>query len=222
MRANVGWSLRELSERSGESKDMIHRMERGETMTYQALSRVAVALGSTVPIVTRPTEREMRPVLDQSEERVWYLHSAMEKEIPSRYAESALHTEAVRRSLVESGTEQVFGSVPRSTFIGMRLSPNILEIYGPSIRRSHPGEEYLYCVRGTATVTLGETMYTLRTGDGILFFATTKHQYAPAESVLPEELPVILLSVAHGSGAGAIKHPPGLKSEDTDATDGEH
>ncbi len=71
-----------------------------------------------------------------------------------------------------------------------KVLPSILELHSASEVRSHPGEEFVFVLRGIASVTVGETTHTLKEGESIDFWSEEPHSYAPAGSA-----PALVLSV---------------------------
>ena len=73
-----------------------------------------------------------------------------------------------------------------------RLLPTVLELYGPSEKRSHSGEEMVYVLKGTARITVGTESFDLTEGESATFWSAEEHLYAPAEGA---KLPVRVLSI---------------------------
>jgi quercetin dioxygenase-like cupin family protein len=73
-----------------------------------------------------------------------------------------------------------------------RVLPSVLDISGPSQLRSHPGEEFVYVLEGTATIRVGDVEHTLDAGESMAFWGSEPHRYGVAEG---SPLPVRLLSL---------------------------
>jgi quercetin dioxygenase-like cupin family protein len=72
----------------------------------------------------------------------------------------------------------------------------LLELHGETEPTTHAGEEFLFCLRGRARLTVAGRSYTLEEGDAATFWSAEKHSYAPAhEKRSADEPPVLLLSV---------------------------
>ena len=72
LRAEQGWSLDALAERSGISRATLSRLERGETSpTASLLGRLCTAYGRTMSRLLAETEGESAQVLRASEPVVW-------------------------------------------------------------------------------------------------------------------------------------------------------
>jgi hypothetical protein len=73
------------------------------------------------------------------------------------------------------------------------LLPSVLELYSVSQPRSHAGEEFVYILRGKATIGVGGTLHTLSEGEAMTFWSEEEHSYAPALD--SPVMPVRVLSV---------------------------
>ena len=76
MRLRQGLSLRELARRAGLSKDGLLRLERGDSISYEALTAVCTVLSTHITLLARPESAEDElVVLTASENQVWISHS---------------------------------------------------------------------------------------------------------------------------------------------------
>jgi quercetin dioxygenase-like cupin family protein len=73
-----------------------------------------------------------------------------------------------------------------------QLLPNVIELYGESEKRTHPGEETVYVLEGTLELTIGGTVYRLEKDEAATFWCSEEHSYAPVKG---SSLPVRILSV---------------------------
>lgn len=72
LRGAAGLSLEQLAERSGVSRAMLSRIERGESSpTAQLLNRVCAGLGVTLSALFAAAERTEAPLIRRSEQPVW-------------------------------------------------------------------------------------------------------------------------------------------------------
>ncbi|MFD4602403.1 helix-turn-helix domain-containing protein [Streptomyces sp. NPDC058464] len=72
LRAEHGWSLGELAERSGVSRSTLSRAERAETSpTAALLNRLCHVYGRTMSQLLSEVEAEPAPVLRAAEQQVW-------------------------------------------------------------------------------------------------------------------------------------------------------
>ncbi|MFJ9562555.1 helix-turn-helix domain-containing protein [Streptomyces fuscichromogenes] len=77
LRAEHGWSLGELAERSGVSRSTLSRAERAETSpTAALLNRLCHVYGRTMSQLLSEVEAEPAPVLRAAEQQVWTDHTS--------------------------------------------------------------------------------------------------------------------------------------------------
>ncbi|WP_282701475.1 XRE family transcriptional regulator [Streptomyces sp. CC219B] len=142
LRAERGWSLGELAERSGVSKSTLSRAERAETSpTASLLNRLCAVYGRTMSQLLSEVEAAPARVVRAADQQVW--------EDPAagfvRRSVSPPHA-ALRGELVEG-----------------RLAPGADVAYD---RPPVPGlEQHLWILEGELDVTDGETEHHLTVGD---------------------------------------------------------
>jgi transcriptional regulator with XRE-family HTH domain len=151
LREQNGYSLRALAKRCGLSITSISQIERGENSpTVSTLHRLASALD--VPIVEF-FHAELAPKL------VW-----------------------IKRG---SGLSSSLNGVVMES-LGIGLDNQQLEPFRVSIKPgagevdhpiSHPGEEFVHCLRGIIEYHVGDRNIQLARGDSLLFDATQPHTY---------------------------------------------
>lgn len=151
LREKQGLSLRALSERSGLSINAISLIERGaNSPTVSSLHQLATALG--VPISSLFADPREQTVVAT--------------------------TAAVRLR------SQANGITMESLGIGLRdqqiepfliiLEPGAGNIGQPV---SHPGEEFVYCLEGEISYSVGHGLYRLSAGDSLLLQASEPHAF---------------------------------------------
>jgi transcriptional regulator with XRE-family HTH domain len=149
-----GLSLESLSTRSGVSRSMISKVERGEAVpSTVVLSRLAEALGTTFAELMMPApEREIlvipaahQPVL--RDEASGFLRRVLSPVLPGR------------------GIDFVLNTLPPGAGTG-DFTPH------------RPGvEEYIYVLRGRLRATLGANVAVLEAGDSLFFEASMSHGF---------------------------------------------
>jgi transcriptional regulator with XRE-family HTH domain len=163
-------SVRELAERAGVNKNTVLRLEKGLTPSYATLNRVCEALGVHVAQLTQPEPDERETI--------------------------SLHARALEGREPLASDESVLLSSLKCRLPGGRINAAIMELYTDSSESSnHPGEEFVFCLRGTAKLLVAGRPYVLSEGDAASFWCTEKHTYGVAEGADEEKLPVILLTV---------------------------
>jgi hypothetical protein len=78
---------------------------------------------------------------------------------------------------------------------GGKLNCWLLDLRGPTEPTTHPGEEFLFCLRGRAKLTVAGRCYMLDEGDAATFWCAELHGYEPVEELEPGDPSVLLLSV---------------------------
>ncbi|MBN1996203.1 helix-turn-helix transcriptional regulator [candidate division KSB1 bacterium] len=94
---------------------------------------------------------------------------------------------------IESGKVQRHQRVPDASDAGMTtgdlhyklpggdMAAKVIEVRSRSTRRSHPGEELLFCLTGTIGVEISDVKVTLNKGDALFFWGTEPHVYFNAD-----------------------------------------
>jgi uncharacterized cupin superfamily protein len=76
------------------------------------------------------------------------------------------------------------------------MEQGLMEIHQPSKGTYvHRGEEFIYCMRGEALITVDGDPCLLKEGDAICFDANLPHAYAPGHPLKPKEEPTLVLVV---------------------------
>ena len=189
-----GWSVDEVAQRSGVSRDTVMRVEKGKrcnNKSFQAL-RSAYALFSA-QLVKHPIESEHYSVCHADQIR-WMAANLKDhkgrpvKDIDYSFVDDA--SERQRRANL--GYQRFFTGFIRSELADGVMSSGIMEIYNTSPVDQHFGEEFIYCLSGEAQITVEGDSCHLAAGDSMVFDALSRHQYAPVEG---SPLPAIILFV---------------------------
>lgn len=159
-RKKKGWSLRELSRRSGISVSALSKVERGElSLTYDKLQQLADGLGIEVAALfskaggngpLQPNTRRSYSPADSGETIATanYLHRYTHTDL-SRKAFTPIHAEVNARTLTE------FGDLVK-----------------------HQGEEYCYVLEGEVTLhTEHYAPLIVKAGESVYFDSTMGHAY---------------------------------------------
>ncbi|MYS93053.1 MULTISPECIES: helix-turn-helix domain-containing protein [Streptomyces] len=142
LRAEHGWSLGELADRSGVSRSTLSRAERAETSpTASLLNRLCAVYGRTMSQLLSEVEAEPAPVLRAADQLVW-------RDQASGF---------VRRSVSPPH------SALRGELVEARLSP------GADIAYDRPPvtglEQHIWVLAGALDVTAQDTEHHLGAGD---------------------------------------------------------
>ncbi|MFI0503676.1 helix-turn-helix domain-containing protein [Streptomyces albogriseolus] len=142
LRAEHGWSLGELAERSGVSRSTLSRAERAETSpTASLLNRLCAVYGRTMSQLLSEIEAEPAPVVRATDQPVWQDRASgfVRRSVSPPHA-------GLRGELVE-------GRLTAGADI-------------PYDRPPVPGlEQHIWVLEGTLAVTVGDTEHRLDEGD---------------------------------------------------------
>lgn len=180
-------SIRDLASAAGMSKTSIVRLEAGEPVRPATILRACEALSIHVERLGNLSADEVQPaVVHRRHEERWL-------DLDDRASGPLLglqraSTEEERRSANVDATICII----RSRLEEGRMLPSVIEAYGPSSVRSHPGEEFVYVLSGRALIEVGNQVYELQEGEAMTFRSAELHRYAPAD---PSDVPVRILSV---------------------------
>jgi len=197
VRVRKGLSVRELADRAGLNKDTIVKLDKGNTPTYRTLCSVCDALGVTVVQLLKPEadaefgDEVVAVHSRRSETRVPRSHLVIEPSDPK----SVRVRSAEERQLV-AADDSVLLSWLACRLPGGKLNSWLLELRDETVPTNHAGEEFVFCLRGSARLTVAGRSYELEEGDAATFWSAEIHSYAPSErAVAAGDLPVLLLSV---------------------------
>ncbi|WP_437014141.1 helix-turn-helix domain-containing protein [Streptomyces sp. enrichment culture] len=142
LRAERGWSLEELAERSGVSRSTLSRAERAQTSpTASLLNRLCAVYGRTMSQLLSEVEAQPVPLVRAADQPVWEDRAAgfVRRSVSPPHA-------GLRGELVEG-----------------RLAAGADLAYD---RPPVPGlEQHIWVLDGTLEVTAGDTAHRLRAGD---------------------------------------------------------
>jgi transcriptional regulator with XRE-family HTH domain len=154
-RAERGWSLQQLADRSGLSPAAIHKIEKsGMTPTIASLMKIAAALGKSVSYFIDESE-PLRPVTH------------------IRAGERALLYTSKQGLTLEniSGRYGPFFVAGAEAYVEPRADS------GP-VPMEHPGEELVVLLQGSMRFVVGGESYVLAKGDSLHFRTTLPHSWS--------------------------------------------
>ncbi|MFE4690440.1 helix-turn-helix domain-containing protein [Streptomyces sp. NPDC056749] len=146
LRTEHGWSLDELSRRTGVSRSTLSRLERGElSPTTAALGRLCTVYGRTMSNLLMEVEAEPPQLVPLARQPVW----RDERSGFTRRSVSPPHT-GLRAEIVE-------GTLDAGADISYENAPV-------------PGvEQHIWVLEGTVEITVDGTVHTVREGDCLRF-----------------------------------------------------
>ena len=191
-RMKAGLSIRELADRSGVNKDTIVKLEHGHTPSYRTLCRVCDGLGVTVVQLLKPELDD-----DASDAPVAVHARKTETRVGLRtLRDEQAKVRGVGQRQVLAADEAVRLSWLACRLRGGQMNSWLLELRGETEPTTHAGEEFVFCLKGSATVTVAGVPYDLDEGDAATFWSAEPHSYAPSARALKAgDLPVLVLSV---------------------------
>jgi len=152
-RAERGWSLAQLAQRSGLSAAAVHKIEKsGMTPTIASLMKVAAALGKSVAyFVDEPSTPDVNVIRGDERARVYTSKQGLElRNLSGRYGGFAM---AGADALVEPRADS--GPTPMN----------------------HPGEELVIVTAGAIEFTVDGEAHTIAAGDSIHFRTLLPHSW---------------------------------------------
>jgi mannose-6-phosphate isomerase-like protein (cupin superfamily) len=203
-RLRQGRSIRELASAAGLSTTSIVRMEQGGATYPLTVVKVCAALGLHLASLANPSGEgsDNAAVHHHSDDR-WFDLTDFGAG-PLGGLDRPLTPEE-RAQFVAAGADVPL-LILKSRLPEGRLLSTIIEVFAPSESRSHPGEEFVFVLEGSAQISVGIRTFLLEQGESIVFRSAEPHAYAP-NPALPQSLPVRLLSVRLDDRPGKKKSP---------------
>jgi transcriptional regulator with XRE-family HTH domain len=168
LRLGLGLSLRALAAETGFSPSLISQVEHGHAMpSIGSLERIAMALGVSLSTFFAEADTNAEGLV----------RANARQKLTSTW--SPVSIEALRPIKVPGTLEPVL----------IVLAPGGRSGKFPT---AHAGEKFVLVLDGEVTLTLGDEVYGLRTGDAITFAATMPHQL---ENTSAEPAHVVIVAV---------------------------
>lgn len=189
LRESQAFSIREVAERAGISKNSIVRLEQGRGTQAITVMKVCSVLGIHVERLAAPNSDDVVAVVHQKTDDRWFDAVNMAS-TPLLGKDRALTAKELKRA-VDQGAHTPLNLL-RCRLPGGKILPSILEIRQKSPVRSHVGEEFVYVLSGAATITVGKKKYRLKEGECVTFWSAEPHTYEPTD---PKKIPARILSI---------------------------
>ena len=207
LRLNKNLSVRDLADRAGVDKNTILRVEKGLSVSGRTLERVCAALDVYVSRLLLPEPEEGETVvIHRRAAEVWWPYPGMGDPFPSASPEVEASTTSETNPGPHPKPKVTQEITPRGSIASLacrmprgRMRSSLLRLWEETISNAHPGEEFVFCLSGTACLTVAGRSYLLSEGDAATFYCAERHTYAPAPGALESTLPVLLLTVWHDS-----------------------
>lgn len=151
LRMSTGWSLRELSDKSGVAASTLSSIERGQSMpTVGSLHKLSRAFETTLSRLLQAPEPAASPVVRKNERVL----------LPMQTPGLAWEKLYTRDSVLES--------------LMVTLQPGA----GTDTPLQHHGEEFVYVLKGSIELVLdGHVSFLLSAGDAMTFDSMREHSY---------------------------------------------
>ncbi|MEQ1822649.1 MAG: XRE family transcriptional regulator [Fimbriimonadaceae bacterium] len=169
-----GISIRELATMSNIGKSSIVRLEAGKGSRPMTLLKICAALNLHPDRLTKGSHSSSVAIHRHSDDRWYELENVgagklggLDRPLPA----------AVRKELAQQGHCNPI-LLLQSRLPEGKLLPTLIEIYEPSKVRSHPGEEFVFVLKGRALIQIDGVPYELDEGESLHFWGTEPHSYA--------------------------------------------
>jgi len=152
-RMKEGLSIRELAKRAGVSTTSIVRMEQGQPFHGLTLVKICQGLGLHIERFLEASGGSEVMIHRHKDDR-WY--------DMDRVADGPLKSD--REKLAVTGEITPMLQFKSHLEDGHAFS-SIIELYGPSTSRAHPGEEFIYVLEGKLDLQIGGKAHILEEGE---------------------------------------------------------
>jgi mannose-6-phosphate isomerase-like protein (cupin superfamily) len=196
-RLRQGRSIRELASAAALSKTSIVRLEQGGVTYPITVVKVCAALGLHLASLANPSgegNSDTVAVHRHSDDR-WF--DLTDFGVGPLGGLDRPLTPQERAQFIQAGegNRGVPLLILKSRLPEGRLLSTVIEVFALSEPRSHPGEEFVFVLEGSAQLTVGAETFLLEQGESIVFRSAEPHAYAPNPALPEQALPVRLLSV---------------------------
>jgi transcriptional regulator with XRE-family HTH domain len=207
-RKKFGLSAAELAEQAGIARYTVIRVEQGKPATQATIRKILRALHMFTDQAERPYDDGPFAVHRAARTR-WSVSHSKRRYQKQLEDNDPLHVNDAdeRRRLGRLGFQPFFTAILESELSGGVSSHGLMEFHQPSWTDRHFGEEFVFCLRGSLTITVDGKDCVLEEGDAMAFDATLPHRYAPTRELAPEDPPVLILIVVSLRPGERIPNP---------------
>jgi transcriptional regulator with XRE-family HTH domain len=194
LRARNGWTLKEMSERSGIPVSTLSKVENGRlTLTYDKLQQMSQRLQIRMSDLFAETDSQIESIT--ARRSIGTMDNAVQVTTPN-YDYYYMCTELRRKRMIPVLT---------------RIAAKSLDEFGDLVR--HSGEEYIHVLEGSIVVhTEFYDPVTLKTGEGIYIDSNMGHAYVAAEDCKE----ALVLGVCSSADEGLMNSLMSLHGPDND------
>lgn len=214
-RTSQGLTHTELARRAGIGRTTLHRVEKGLPVQRSSLQAISAALEMNFDHMVQPTTTAFKGrrayLHHDAGDSVWFGHGDVRAKIPPDNHER-IQDSRERQRLGRNRLVSIFSTNPG---YGLPQGPGIvlIELYDAYDGGVNPAlfrHAVLFCVRGSARVTIDGGSVLLTQGSSIAYENALPMRMEPSEPVGPEELcPLLLCTGANRIGkiAEGDAHP---------------
>lgn len=170
-----GVSLRDLAGKAKVGVNSVVRLENGTDFRLTTLIKVCAALGVHLDRLANSSD-EAVAIHRRADDRWHELDSYSQGFLAG--GSGQLSEDERRQAVANSGENPVM--LLKSRLASGKLLPTYIEIHNATEPRSHPGEEFVYVVRGSLHLTIAGEQILLHEGESIDFWGSELHSYGPA------------------------------------------
>ncbi len=185
-RISQSLSIRDLAAKANLSPHSITRLESGASIRPITLVKVCSALAIHLDRISAPAQNEIVAIHKESDNRWHQLDGYLDGFFGGR--DGVLDKDD--RKAIATNTGQNPLVILNSRLEAGVLLSTIIEVYVPSVPRSHPGEEFVYALTGPVSVIVNNEEHILSTGDSMIFWGTEVHSYKPVGDVVGKLLSI--------------------------------
>jgi len=192
VRTGRGWTLAEVSRRTGFPVSTLSKMENDRvSLTYDKLTRLSAGLGIDISLLFAGVAEAAEPTSTQGRRSITRAHEG--------------------RSIESKNYSHLY---PASDLLSKKMIPIVVELRARSIEEfgelvRHTGEEFIYVLEGE--MELHTSLYApvrLRAGDSVYIDSTMAHGYVAAT-----DAPCRVLAVCSGNESQMIAAVGGIPTE---------
>lgn len=196
LRERMGWSIRDLAKASGLNKNTILHVEKGLSTKLAVLEQIGDALGAAPPrLAYLANLSNRRWQVHKKKGGQWaMLRGTRDLKNPEMYRELVQEI-AERKRLGQLGFASSFVKPLECVLKDGRLLSGLAEIYGRLEVKRSPGETFVYCLRGSLQVEVGEEKFVLEEGEATTILDKGDTVYSPSPGTPPQELPITFVYV---------------------------
>lgn len=181
-----GWTINEVAERTGLSRDTVMRVEKGQRCSETHLNRLrsVFALFSAQLV---PHESKYRHFSACKRDEVRWMAATRQDhkgEPVNELGYLLVDEEAERARRAKLGWQRFFTGFIRAELPEGTISAALMEIYQPTWVDQHFGEEFIYCLEGQVLMTVDGEQMLLEPGDSMVFDALKPHHYGLPEGAV--------------------------------------